>query len=515
MLTQKNVILVVSIIFVISFLYSCGPKITDFSPERGIAGTTDVAINGKNFKTDPAGNTVKFGDITATSILETREDKILTRVPLGAKTALISVRTDEGVGYSDKNFIVDTGTRWTFMVYLDADNNLESSGIDDFLEMATVGSSHNINIIVQMDRTGGYDNSYGDWTGTRRFIINRGDTPDKVPLADLDEQNMGDPNTLESFVTWAVQNYPAQHYALSIWNHGNGWREILEKRQARAIGSKRDGSDRHEGGVVLRAVASDDTDGDVLYMKEVQSALESSRNFLEERLNTKVKLDIVGFDACLMGMIEVSYALRNVANYVVASEWVEPGDGWPYDTILSELESTSSFDGKDLGSAIVNKYGLAYGSGITMSSVDISKINDVVSKIDALTIAMNTEWGALKTAHGNTISYHYPPSPLSTWGIDLWQFADKVYNGVTSATIKTAALQLKNSIDDFVVTESHTSDKDGSHGVAIYFPADLTTFNNDPDHTGYMQTNTVYQVDFVIDHRWDEFLQTYYTNTSP
>ena len=66
---------------------------------------------------------------------------------------------------------------WTLMVYLDADNNLESAGIDDFLEMATVGSDANINIVVQFDRINGYDTSYGDWTRCKRFYIEKDMTP--------------------------------------------------------------------------------------------------------------------------------------------------------------------------------------------------------------------------------------------------------------------------------------------------------------------------------------------------
>jgi hypothetical protein len=45
---------------------------------------------------------------------------------------------------------------WTFMVFLAADNNLESAGIKDFLEMAAVGSSAEVNIVVQFDRIAGH-----------------------------------------------------------------------------------------------------------------------------------------------------------------------------------------------------------------------------------------------------------------------------------------------------------------------------------------------------------------------
>ena len=503
MFRPKPIALIVFIGIAAVMLSSCGPsppKIADFEPTQGEVGTK-VTINGENFKPNAADNTVKFADTTATNILQASANQIVVEVPSGAETGKISVKTSGGIAYSGEDFIVDGKPKWTFMVYLDADNNLEYAGNDDFLEMAGVGSSPDVNIVVQLDRTAGHDNTYGDWTGTRRFLIQKNDTPATTPLEDLEEANMGHPDTLRDFVLWAVQNYPAQHYALSIWNHGAGWRKLIEEKlQPRALASR-----AGEEGVTLRTVAFDDTDNDVLYMSEVQSALQA----------TEVKLDVVGFDACLMGMVEVAYALRNVANHVVGSEWVEPGDGWPYDTILTELISTPTLDGRKLSDVIVTQYGLAYSgrNGITQSSVDVAELNNVVSKIDAFAAAMNAEWPALQTAHGNTISYH--PWGASTWGIDLWHFADNVYNGVTSAAIKNTALDLKNAIDAFVVEEHHSSDQNGSHGVAIYFPPTQATFNNDPDHTGYMQGNPYYPVDFVNDHKWDEFLQTYYTNIGP
>ncbi len=62
---------------------------------------------------------------------------------------------------------------WTFMVYLDGDNNLESNAIDDFLEMAQFGSTTDLDIIVQFDRIPEYDSSCGDWTTTKRFRVTR------------------------------------------------------------------------------------------------------------------------------------------------------------------------------------------------------------------------------------------------------------------------------------------------------------------------------------------------------
>ena len=112
------------------------------------------------------------------------------------------------------------------------------------------------------------------------------------------------------------------------------------------------------------------------------------------------------------------------------------------------------------------------------------------------------------------ICYHPMWSP-SCWGVDLWHFADNVRNEVTSSTIKNAAQALKSAIDTYVVNEHHSPGKEGSHGVAIYFPPSKTKFDSDPDHTGYVQGNTFYPVQFVDHHAWDEFLKAYYTSAAP
>lgn len=89
---------------------------------------------------------------------------------------------------------VSTRDAWTFMVYM-AGNDLEEFGIGDFLEMSAVGSTSNVNIVAQFDRTSGYDFSYGNWTDTRRGIIRQGDTPSLNWGTSIGEANMGNANT--------------------------------------------------------------------------------------------------------------------------------------------------------------------------------------------------------------------------------------------------------------------------------------------------------------------------------
>ena len=491
------------------------PEIAAFTPEKGPVGT-EVTITGENFKAIPAENTVKFGGtaVPTADIITASPTEIKVKVPAEAATGLISVTTSNGTGYSKKDFIVETPPvpKWTFLVYLDADNNLERAGIGDFLEMASVGSSPGVNIVVQMDRVPGHSNAYGNWTGTRRFLIKKNDEPDVPPLQDLGEKNMGDPEVLRDFVEWGVTNYPAEHYAVVIWNHGDGWRPMPElqkrlSRKARSLGKPDPG--------VVKAVASDDTDGDILYMKEVQTALETAKNHLKESVDKFEKFDIVGFDACLMGMVEVAYAVRNVTDYLVGSEESEPGNGWPYDKILQALAATPTLSPNALAGTIVTEYVDSYpppyDKGITQSAVDISKLINLVDKINTFTSKATAEWSVLKTARLNSRQYHPPGYPVF-WGVDLGDFADKVYNTVTTADIKAAALDLNNAINDFVIKERHSSDMTGTHGIAIYFPPDKDTFNNDPQHTGYEESNTYMPVDFVLFETWDNWLKDFYSN---
>jgi hypothetical protein len=114
---------------------------------------------------------------------------------------------------------------WTIMVFLNADNNLEVFGLKDFHEMAQVGSSDKVNIIVQMDRTPGYATTASDWKQTLRFRVAKGMEPlPRNAVMDLGEVNMGEGKTLVDFIKWSMSAYPAEKYMLVIWDHGDGWR---------------------------------------------------------------------------------------------------------------------------------------------------------------------------------------------------------------------------------------------------------------------------------------------------
>ena len=115
---------------------------------------------------------------------------------------------------------------WTIMIFMNADNNLEGFAVGNINELEQVGSSENVNVIVQLDRSPDYDASNGDWSTTKRFYVNKDNNTEAInsrELSDLGEVDMSNPKVLEDFILFSLENYPAKHYSLILWNHGSGW----------------------------------------------------------------------------------------------------------------------------------------------------------------------------------------------------------------------------------------------------------------------------------------------------
>jgi len=117
--------------------------------------------------------------------------------------------------------------QWLVLEYLAADNDLEGELLADLTEMERVGSTPGVvEILAQVDRSPGNDDSKGNWHGTRRYYVTRGTDPRTISsrlLADLGPTNTGDPAVLESFIRFGTLRYPARATALVLLNHGSGF----------------------------------------------------------------------------------------------------------------------------------------------------------------------------------------------------------------------------------------------------------------------------------------------------
>ena len=363
---------------------------------------------------------------------------------------------------------------WTVMVYLDADNDLESAGINDINEMEMVGSSPDIKIVVQADRIPNYNSSNDDWTTTRRYYITQDSDPMQINSqlkSELGELNMGDPQTLIDFASWAVTEYPAKKYLLVIWNHGGGFRAVSPS--------------------LTKDIAWDDTSGgDRITMPELEYALSA----ISAQMGKNI--DIVGMDACLMAMTEVAYQIKDYADILVASEENEPGDGWPYDTILAQLVANPTMSSTQLATDIVDKYIYSYPyNEVTQSAIDLSYMDDLAGQLSSMADSIRSDTLTPKDVYINAAySSQYYGDPDF---IDLYDFCNKIFYYSNSLEVKTIALIVQQTLLNFTVINSGYNgwSVSGSKGLSIYFPW-YYAYNSNK----YNSTN------FAQDTFWDEML---------
>jgi len=353
--------------------------------------------------------------------------------------------------------------KWTVMVYISGDNNLEDYVVTDIeTELAPTGSSANVQVLALADRGPGYDTSYGDWQTTKLFHVTQGMTaaPENA-VADWDERNFGDPQTLIDFVTWTKANYPADHYALYFWGHGWNW---------------------HPGYVML-----DDTSADTLEYAEMKAAL-PSLGFI----------DVVGYDGCNMASMEIFNLWHGHATAVTGSQEYVGGEGLQYDLILANLAANSNMSADQL--AIVSSQSASTDKTWSAVAVD-SRFNALYTAVDQWSVALKNGLGANRRkydqAFGATRSFWQAPMDK-----DLYDMAYEINRLVGDPGIKTRSQAVMNAFSAVMLHERHVKAYAGIHGITIYHIS--KAIEKDSNYTYYRST-----VDFALQTGWDEFLDAY------
>lgn len=199
--------------------------------------------------------------------------------------------------------------------------DLQSDCVNDLYEMCAAEIPDNVTVVVQAGGASQWDDSRLRANRINRFTIVDYDFSDVTVCA---WQNMGTQDTLEDYLNWAVSTYPADRYMLVFWNHGGG----------------------SNSGVCFDETA----DYDGLTIHEINDAL---YNFTEA--NPGFHLDVIGFDACLMATYEMAAHMQYYADFMVASEELEPGLGWNY-AWLDALGENPALDAQGIGVAIADAY---------------------------------------------------------------------------------------------------------------------------------------------------------------
>lgn len=378
------------------------------------------------------------------------------------------------------------GKRWTVLVFMNAANNLQPDSLTNIAQMAQVGSDNNVNIVVQWKQANCADCGIPSFLGTRRYFIRPHSQADQNSIrngntAVLDGDRLADPTTnvggtsdmgdwriLRDFVRWGAQNYPADHLAVVLWNHGSGWRPT---RSARG-----------------RAISQDDQSGNEILTEEMPQALSG----------TAQRIDALLLDASLMQMMEVAYELRNTARIMVGSEESPPGAGYPYDDWLTNLKTTGR-NPCEVAKFVVTDFIAAYpnNTNITQSIIDLSKMDTLATRLNnfanALRQNINTQATVIQNAREQAHSYDYPDNK------DLFHYSELIRGSTTNSTLRQAAADLQVALTGtggaVMMSQKGRFSQENSNGLAIYVPRPAN----------YLQSYSAMALSRAT--LWEEFLQ--------
>lgn len=358
---------------------------------------------------------------------------------------------------------------WTFLVFVNADNDLDEYGWSDLVEAKASGSNDQVNLIFQIDRS--------DGRPCRRFYMDKGFAQ---LLENMGEVDMGDYQELINFFNWGVQNYPAKKYALIIWNHGDGW---VKNRELSMLG-----------------ISYDDQSGNHITTTQLELALTEISQGLGR------KLDLLAFDACLMQMLEVAWPLRKTVDVMVGSEEVVPYDGFDYHGSFLPILQNPGISAEQVAEIMIRKFNESYEGGsqgeeaTTISWLKLDKVSALLDSLNGyVELAINQEKDLIDEVLKEVQHFDMRSNR------DLRHFMSLVWHRSTNEAIKTSAKAVLMALDSVVGLSLQSSgqnswqpDLTNANGLAIYFPSTASAFSDE-----YLKLR------FAQDNLWDEYIRAH------
>jgi hypothetical protein len=342
---------------------------------------------------------------------------------------------------------------WTFLIYLNGHNNLDSFGALNINQMEQVGSSKDLNIVVQWASEAA--------PSTKRLLVQKDTDPRTVTspiVEDMGRVDMGDWRTLVDFVQWASVKYPAKHYFIDVWDHGSGWHAMQLQNQIFSTPGQ-----SISGSFTPMDISWDDESGNHMTTAQLGTAMTEIAKIIGH------KVDLYGSDACLMAMAEIAAEMADSVEIFAGSEEVEPGAGWPYQTFLKRWAARPLATASEVGTFLSEEYVKSYQGGVngnsdvTFSIFDVTKLpalNNAVATLTTKILKLDAAGRkAVLSAAKNATNFDF--SDYVDFG-DFLSLLDST-RSIDSVMIE----QARAAIKDFVVAK----------GVALWIPTSKYTFN--------------------------------------
>jgi hypothetical protein len=410
-------------------------------------------------------------------------DKITTNGLQNAIT-LIAGTTETAVYTKPKK-------EWAFLIYScghNPSNDLSAYLYNQLKQFENTGIGKNAHVVAQISPT----NEVLSGIATRFALEN-----DKlVAVKSITGRTVDTGNTSEilSFYNWAVDAYPAEHYALFISGHGSGAISILYP----------DG----DNGAPAKAIAYDDTAKNSLKLYELS---EVYRN-----ITAKIgkKIDVIVFDSCVMQMFEVAYQLKEFGEYFVASQAALAGNGIDMLGFSGKFSRSSDHSALNVSKMLVDAYIESPGisnANLTMSVTRLSMCDQLKTLIDSFAdgiaeIKSDTDAVAFILAvYGSQRFGSLNFDDYASGYVDLFDFAITLDRYMDSGAAKNAAMALINIEKEksFVVYNRIKGDYfKAADGISIFIPKQSKDWIN----ANYTRDQYRYFTDFGRDGKWYDFL---------
>lgn len=374
---------------------------------------------------------------------------------------------------------LDDDTVVTVMLYM-CGSDLESelgSATRDLEEILDARLSDQVNVVIETGGALKWQNDMVSADTNQRFLVQDGE----LVLLDqaLGLKDMADPNTLSDFISYSAKRFPADRYALILWDHG--------------------------GGALDGFAVDENFDRIPMKIYELSKALDDGGVFF----------DFIGFDACLMSTIEVGLVLDDYADYMIASEETEPAGGWYYTDWLTKLSRDPSIDTLSLAKKIVDDYvnrsGVESNGMAAMLAVsDLSKIESVYKAFcllldEASFELMNQNFELISKGRSESKSF----GNTNIDHVDLADLAKEINLEQSDVLVDT--------INDCVKYKASSNASDDVGGLSVYFPySELRYFDEmmdvyqeldmDEGYTSFMELFVRIMLDGgYVDYEWEVF----------
>jgi len=269
---------------------------------------------------------------------------------------------------------------WNILVYMAADNNLESSAIEDLCEMELSElNTDSVSVFVLLDRNEAYDITNGNWSGTKLLKLKTGkksenkfiqseelDCKDLGLIAGEDrELDMSSPYVLSDTIEYLQKRYPAHNYGLIMWGHGTGWRNDSTPENTPQFIT---------GG--YKGFAYDETSRTYMTLKQFGNALKTG---LQSN-----KFGFVGFDTCFGAELEVMYEIRNYTDFSAGSEGLLMNSGWNYKDFFNAIQSDNEKSSESICKSLSNGFKKWYENapGASFSVVNLKNMTSYFEYFD-------------------------------------------------------------------------------------------------------------------------------------